>query len=173
MPFDYHKIAASQKKALKIVGDPEHQRILEEFIDGTGYLVESAAIEALQELVGEINSQLTPHVRIRLLQEGKSLAAEVVVLGEALGAGRRIHSDDDTISKVLVRMPSNIKERASESAQRAGMSLNSWTVNILERALDNLRQYQLRSQEPQGQSEQPGPEEKSLEKEGKANRDSF
>ena len=50
--------------------------------------------------------------------------------------------ENDSVSKVLLRMPSNIKERAAESAQRAGVSLNSWTVNILERAVGNLKRNQ-------------------------------
>ena len=49
-------------------------------------------------------------------------------------------------------MPSTIKELASESAQRAGVSLNSWTVNLLERALVNLRQHQPGVKDPEGQS---------------------
>ena len=39
-------------------------------------------------------------------------------------------------------MPSEVKERASEAAKRAGTSMNAWTVRTLERALENLRQRQ-------------------------------
>jgi hypothetical protein len=46
-------------------------------------------------------------------------------------------------------MPSGVKERATESAQRAGVSLNSWTVDILERALENLRQRQSGTEQPE------------------------
>ena len=37
-------------------------------------------------------------------------------------------------------------------AQRAGVSLNSWTVDILERALENLRQRQSGTEEPDGRA---------------------
>jgi predicted HicB family RNase H-like nuclease len=109
-------------------------------LDSTGPLVESEARNAFQNLLDEINDQLAPHARIRLIQEGTRLSAEVVTLGEERRRGWTLHLDSDTISKVLVRMPSNVKDRATESAQKAGVSLNSWTVDILERALDNLRQ---------------------------------
>ena len=56
-------------------------------------------------------------------------------------------------------MPSNVKDRATESAQKAGVSLNSWTVDILERALDNLRQRQNETQDSEGGAD--GGEERS------------
>ena len=149
MPIDFREIANASKKALNLVDDPERRHILEQFVDSTGPLVEAAARDAFLNLLDEINAQLAPHVRLRLVQEGTGLAADVITLGEERGRGWTLRFDGDTISKVLVRMPSNVKERATESAQRAGMSLNNWTVDILERALENLRQRQSRSEEPE------------------------
>ena len=50
-------------------------------------------------------------------------------------------------------MRSNIKERAAELAQRAGISLNSWTVTILERAVENLKRNQPETQAPEDHAE--------------------
>ena len=69
-------------------------------------------------------------------------------------------------------MPSSVKERATESAQRAGVSLNSWTVDILERALENLRQRQSEPDDPEarsGASEDRVSESGSPEPKGDAN----
>jgi predicted HicB family RNase H-like nuclease len=142
MLIDFHDIADASKKALDLVDDAERRRFLEQYLDSTGPLVEAAARNAFQNLLDEINDQLAPHARIRLIQEGTRLSADVVTLGEERRRGWTLHLDSDTISKVLVRMPSNVKDRATESAQKAGVSLNSWTVDILERALDNLRHRQ-------------------------------
>lgn len=148
MPIDFRDIANASKKALDLVDDPERRRILEQFVDSTGPLVEAAARDAFQELLDEIDSQLAPHVRLRLIQEGTRLVVDVVTLGEERGRGWTLRLDGDTVSKVLLRMPSNVKSRATESAKRAGVSLNSWTVDILERALENRRQRQPRPEEP-------------------------
>ena len=142
MAIDFREIVEAPKKALPLVDDPERLRVLEQFIDSTGAFVEAAVRDAFQRLVDEINVQLAPHARVRLVQEGASLAAEVVPLGEERERGWTLRVDSDGVSKVLLRMPSTVKEKAAESAQKAGMSLNSWTVNILERALENLRQQQ-------------------------------
>ncbi len=170
MAIDFHDIANASKKALNLVDDTERRRMLEEFVESTGPLVEAAARDAFQNLLDEINEQLAPHARIRLIQEGTRLAAEVVTLGEERRRGWTLHVDSDTISKVLLRMPSGVKDRATESAQRAGVSLNSWTVDILERALENLRQRQSGTEQPEDRADggeempsAPGPSEEDGE----------
>ncbi len=164
MAIDFHDIADASKKALNLVDDAERRRFVEQFLDSTGPLVEAAARNAFQNLLDEINDQLAPHARIRLIQEGTRLSAEVVTLGEERRRGWTLHLDSDTISKVLVRMPSSVKGRATESAQKAGVSLNSWTVDILERALDNLRQRQSETEDSDGGAD--GGEERSEDRPG-------
>ena len=150
MPFDLRKIVEAQKKALSLVENPEKRETLERFLESSGPLVESATRDALHELVEDMNSQLAPHARVRLVQEGSQLLPEVVSLAEDIGKGRTVVIDSDSISKVLVRMPSEVKSMATEAAQRAGTSLNGWTVSVLERALVNLRDRKQRAEEHQG-----------------------
>ena len=54
MPFDLREVANAQKRALALVESPERRRMLEEFLENSGPLVETAARDALQELVNEI-----------------------------------------------------------------------------------------------------------------------
>ena len=156
MSIDFHDIANASKKALDLVDDTERRHILEQFVDSTGPLVEAAARDAFQTLLDEINNQLAPHARIRLIQKGRRLVVDVVTLVEERRRGWTLHLDSDTISKVLVRMPSSVKDRAAESAQRAGVSLNSWTVDILERALENLHQRQNGTDKPENRTDGGG-----------------
>ena len=142
MPFDFRRIVEIQKKALVLIDNPEKRESLEQFLESTGPLVESAARESLYEIVEEINTQLAPHTRIRLLQEGQMIMPDVVSLLENMSRGRAMSASSEVASKVLVRMPSEVKTRATEAAQKAGTSLNNWTVTVLERALSNLRDRQ-------------------------------
>ncbi len=151
MPLDLRKIVEAQKKVLALVENPEKRESLERFLESSGPLVELAARDAIHEMVEEVNGQLAPYSRIRLVQEGSKLVAEVVSLADEIGRGRTVLIDGDSVSKVLLRMPSEVKSRAAEAAQRAGTSLNSWTVTVLERAVVNLRDRQQRS----GQREDP------------------
>ena len=168
MSFDLRRIVEAQKKALALVETPEKREALERFLESSGPLVESAARDALHEIVEEINAQLAPHARIRLVQEGSKLVPEVVTLAEEVGGRRAVVIDSDSISKVLVRMPSEVKSRATDAAHRAGTSLNSWTVSVLDRAVSNLRERQKRGEERQDPGEtapevdppkEPGPRE--------------
>ena len=156
MPIDLRTIAAAQTKALALVENPDRRRILEQFIENAGSLVEAAARDALQVLVEEVNAQLAPGRRLRLVQEGNRVVPEIVSLDEEPGRGRRLVIDSDSISKVLVRMPSEVKTMAAEAAQKAGTSMNSWTVNVLERALGNLRERQERASRSENRDEETG-----------------
>lgn len=157
MPLDLRKIVDAQKKALALVENPERREALERFLESSGPLVESAVRDALHEMVEDMNAQLAPYSRIRLVQEGSKMVAEVVLLSDEIGKGRTVLIDGDTVSKVLLRMPSEVKARATEAAQRAGTSLNSWTVTVLELAVVNLRERRQRTGQPE--DPEPAPED--------------
>ena len=159
MSIDLRGIAEAPKRALNLVDDPEKRRILEQFLDSTGPLVEAALRDALQGFVREVNTQLAPQARLRLVQEGTRLIPDVVALGEETMRSMTRRLDNEEVAKVLVRMPSNVKSRASEAAQKAGTSLNSWTVSILERALINLRDRQQRTEQSESELDNTGTEE--------------
>ena len=122
--------------------DPQRRELLAHFVDSAGPLAEAAALQALHQMVSEINALLAPQARVRLFQEAGAWVPEVITTESDSSAEWRIHLDRDAISRVLIRMPSEVKERASEAAKRAGTSMNAWTVRTLERALENLRQRQ-------------------------------
>ena len=160
MPVDLRTIAEAQKKALALIENPERRQILEHFIESSGPLIESEIRDALQILVKEINAQLAPGARLRLVQEGSTVVPEIVFLGDEARKERPLSSDNDSISKVLVRMPSDVKAKAADAAQKAGTSMNNWTVSVLERALVSLRDRQEKS----SSSEDPGgPEDETID----------
>ena len=151
MPIDFRDIPAAARRILLLVEDSERRKTLEQFMDSSSPLVESAAREAIQELVDEINVQLAPHSHVRLVQSANKITAEVVQAGSERGRRGSYRLDGDTVSKVLFRIPSTIKDMAAESAKKAGMSLNSWTVDILERAIDNLADNRKDSEADRGE----------------------
>ena len=59
-----------QKKPLALAGNPTKREALEQFLESFVPLVESATRDCLQEMAEEMNAQLAPHARIRLVQEG-------------------------------------------------------------------------------------------------------
>ena len=142
MAVHLNTVTESLGRTLALVEDPQRRALLQHFVDSAGPLAEAAALQALHQMVGEINTLLAPQARVRLYQEAGAWVPEVITTEDDSGAAWRIHLDRDAISRVLIRMPSELKERASEAAKRAGTSMNAWTVRTLERALENLRQRQ-------------------------------
>lgn len=142
MAVQLNTVTESLGRTLALVEDPQRRELLQNFVDSAGPLAEAAALQALHQMVSDINALLAPHARVRLFQEAGAWTPEVITTDDDSGAEWRIHLDRDAISRVLIRMPSEVKERASEAAKRAGTSMNAWTVRALERALENLRQRQ-------------------------------
>lgn len=145
MAVQLNTVTESLGRTLGLVEDPERRALLQNFVDSAGPLAEAAALQALHQMVGEINALLAPHSRVRLFQESGAWRPEVITTED--DSQWRIRIDGDAISRVLIRMPSEVKERASEAARRAGTSMNAWTVRTLERALENLRQRQQAQEE--------------------------
>ena len=140
MAVQLNTVTESLGRTLALVEDPQRRELLQHFVDSAGPLAEAAALQALHQMVGEINALLAPQARVRLFQEAGAWKPEVITTED--DSYWRIRIDGDAISRVLIRMPSEVKERASEAAKRAGTSMNAWTVRTLERALENLRQRQ-------------------------------
>ena len=135
MAVHLNTVTESLGRTLALVEDPQRRALLQHFVDSAGPLAEAAALQALHQMVGEVNALLAPQARVRLFQEAGAWVPEVITTEDDSGAAWRIHLDRDAISRVLIRMPSEVKERASEAAKRAGTSMNAWTVRTLERAL--------------------------------------
>ena len=142
MAVQLNTVTESLSRTLSLVEDPQRRELLEQFVNSAGPLAEAAALQALHQMAGEINALLAPQARVRLFQEAGAWVPEVITTENDSGAEWRLRLDRDVISRVLIRMPSEVKERASEAAKRAGTSMNAWTVRTLERALENLRQRQ-------------------------------
>jgi hypothetical protein len=79
------------------------------------------------------------HYRIRLAYRPGGLALEVE---EKVGDGdeARWTSLEGDVEKITIRIPAELKDLATQAAQRAGTSANSWFVKALARALRSSEQ---------------------------------
>jgi hypothetical protein len=85
-------------------------------------------------VVGSIDEQVGEHYRIRLAYRPGGLTVEVE---EKTGNGdeARWASLEGDIEKITIRIPAELKDLATQAAQRGGTSANSWFVKALARAL--------------------------------------
>jgi len=96
--------------------------------------VERAAYDLVSEVVREINEQLGEGVQVQLAYEpgGVSVSVAQVERDEAVEA---LAIGGDEVERLTLRLPAEVKEQASGVAADAAVSLNTWIVQSVARAL--------------------------------------
>ena len=92
-------------------------------------------LDALAEAALELSAQIpTGHVEVRLSGQDPSLV--FVAEQEAEAPAVR---DDDQSARITLRLPESLKERVDAAAAREGVSVNTWLVRALFRAVASPR----------------------------------
>ena len=153
MSIKLGEISKSFSIGLALVEDAQKRQFIGEFLAATAPIVEKVASDQIQMFVSDINSQLNPHAKVELIFEGGNLMPKVTNLGDDIKSRRSYIEGRENISRFLVRMPAAVKQRASDAAHKAGISLNNWTVTVLERAVENLKENRTQVATPRGDDE--------------------
>jgi hypothetical protein len=122
------------KQPLALVDNDERRRQIETYVEAARIPLERAVHDLLSQVVGSIDEQVGEHYRIRLAYRPGGLTVEVE---EKTGNGdeARWASLEGDIEKITIRIPAELKDLATQAAQRGGTSANSWFVKALARAL--------------------------------------
>jgi len=89
-------------------------------------------LDALSEAALEVSAQLpSGHIEVRLSGQDPSL---VFVAGEE--AAPAPSGADDLAARITLRLPEALKSGAEAAAAREGLSVNTWIVRALGRALN-------------------------------------
>jgi hypothetical protein len=90
--------------------------------------------DALAEAALELNDQLeTSHVELRVA--GHDL--QLVLVREDGTVPEQ--ADEAFSARITLRLPESLKQRAESAAAREGTSVNTWLVQVLQRALEPRR----------------------------------
>jgi hypothetical protein len=99
----------------------------------------SAAGLRLLDVLGEAALELTPqlpsgHVEVRLAGQDPSL---VYVEDEAAAPAAPAQGDDALAARITLRLPEGLKATIELAATREGVSVNTWLVRALARAVSS------------------------------------
>ena len=132
------------KQPLALIDNDERRRMIEAYVEAARVPLERAANDLMSHMAQTIDEQVNDHYRIRLGYRPGGLALEVE---EKVGDGdeARWTSLEGDVEKITIRIPAELKDLATQAAQRAGTSANSWFVKALARA---LRSAESQSQPP-------------------------
>ncbi len=89
-------------------------------------------LEALGDVALEVSAQLpSGHVEVRLAGQDPSL----VYVEEAEPAAQPPAGGDDAAARITLRLPEGLKATVEAAATREGVSVNTWIVRALARAV--------------------------------------
>jgi hypothetical protein len=108
------------------LGDDATALIAERLADAMVRPVTATLLELLGQIAAELDERL-PHGRVEVRLAGQD--AELVYVDEPDGSVDE--QADDTAARITLRLPEQLKARVEQSAQREGISVNSYIVRAL------------------------------------------
>lgn len=141
MELTFESVLEAFDAALELVEDEEQQQRLQRVIQASRASVERATQDLVASVVDEVNSDLggRAHVDLRYTAHGLDLS---VVANAPAGDGEDDEAwqyADSEVEKVTLRVPVELKDRASRAAKESGISVNAWFIRLLARELREPR----------------------------------
>jgi hypothetical protein len=116
------------------VGDDEVAEAARRLTAAVGASAGLRLLDALTEAALELTSQLpSGHVEIRLSGQDPSL----VYVEEQAEAAAPTAGEDALVARISLRLPEGLKVAIEAAASREGVSVNSWLVRSLARAVSS------------------------------------
>ena len=136
--FRTDEIFQTLKGLLRVIDNDEKRRQIESYIDAAQAPVERAVFDLLSHFAEAVDGQISGHYRVSLSYRPGVLDLEV----RPSEPGEQQSDDwssmpEGEVEKITLRIPSELKELATEAAARGGISVNSWFVRVLARAVRN------------------------------------
>ena len=133
--FRTDSIFEALKGPLGVIDNPERRSQIEAYIEAARLALERAVFDLLSHFAEAVNGEVSAHYEVALSYRPGVLKLDVR-RGEPAGSSEEAWSlSEGEIEKITLRIPSELKELATEAAIRAGLSANSWFVRVLARSL--------------------------------------
>lgn len=123
-------------QALDLVEDETQRDRFARVIAASHASVERAVDDLIAEVTSDINEALGDELRVSLSFTGDGLSVDVTrPPSDDDGEDEALSMRDGEVEKLTLRLPAELKDRATAAAAQAGSSLNSWIVRVLAREL--------------------------------------
>ncbi len=127
--------------ALELVEDEQQRDRFSRVLSASGASVERAVDELIAELTGEINEALGDDIQVDLNYgvDGLSVDVSQSAADDDEPGDETLSFSEGEVEKLTLRLPGELKDRATGAAAEAGYSLNQWIVRVLARELASER----------------------------------
>ena len=133
--FTTESIYEALRSLLGIVDSPERRKQVEDYIEAARLPLDSSVSELLSRFVEAVNEDVSEHYEVTLVHRPGVLNLEVRKQEASESHEETWSLAEGEVEKITLRIPAELKELATEAAAKAGLSVNSWFVRVLARAL--------------------------------------
>ena len=145
------------KQPLALIESDERRRAIESYIETARLPLERAVYDLVSQLIDSVDQRVGERFRVRLAYRPQGLALEIEEKASGGGEEASWASLEGDVEKITIRIPAELKDLATQAAQRAGTSANTWFIKALARALRNMESAQQQPPpEPPHRHERPG-----------------
>lgn len=137
MELTFETVMDAFDAALELVDDDDQREKLTRVIAASRASVERATQDLVAGVVDEVNANLSGRARVDLRVTPEGLEINVTTERAAV-EGEDEESwqfGESEVEKVTLRVPVELKDRATGAAKESGMSLNAWFTRLLAREL--------------------------------------
>lgn len=123
-------------EAIELVEDEAQRERFARVLAASRAAVERSVHELVASVAEDVNEALGDRVQVNLTygSEGATIDVSAPPFEEDEDDGTLSFRGDE-VEKLTLRLPPELKERATGAAAQAGVSLNSWIVRVLAREL--------------------------------------
>jgi hypothetical protein len=133
--FRTDAIFEALQKPLALIDNPERRQQIEAYIEAARVSLERSVFDLLSKFADTVNGEIAAHYEVALGYRPGVLDLDVRRREPSEPTEETWSAADGEVEKITIRIPAELKELATESAIRAGLSANSWFVRALARAL--------------------------------------
>ena len=135
MPIRVDPVLEAFDDALKLVEDEAQRERFRRVVSAARTSVERSVHDLIAEVVADLDEALRGYVQVDLRYQASGLSVEVNPRPAAELAEEEETSLAGELDRLTLRLPSELKDRATAAAAEAGLSLNSWLVRTVARGI--------------------------------------
>jgi hypothetical protein len=129
----YVESLRSDVTAAAAVGGPEVARAAELVAEALDPALRLVLLDLLTDAADQVTADLDgPTVEVRL----RGREPELVVTGAEPALPAPTAAEDEGTARLTLRLPETLKARAEQAATAEGVSVNSWLVRAVQRAIE-------------------------------------
>lgn len=150
MEFTIESIFKALRDPLAMVDNPERRSQLEDYVEAARPPLERSVFDLLSRLAETVDEEVGENYQVSLRYREGALILDVRASEREEEAEETWTRAEGDVEKITLRLPAELKDLATEEATKSGLSINSWFVRAIARALRRAEEAERPPRERRG-----------------------